>query len=160
MAQTQVSTNGTHHELDSPPWHRIDGTIMSTAHEIRLYYDRVYEAIGLSLPEACVVALVAESGGLTQTQIAHTLDVGRASIGIRIDDLEKRGLVERLPHATDRRVWLIEATDSGKALLDKIKELDRDARTQLRSGISHKQRQELAAILVRIRQNIMPDIAE
>src|SRR4029079_18163882 len=121
MTETNVATDGVnHHELDAPPWHRIDGTIMSTAHEIRLYYDRVYEGLGLSLPEACVVALVAESGPMTQTQIAHTLDVGRAAIGIRIDELEKRGLVERLPHATDRRVWLIEATDKGSALLDEI----------------------------------------
>jgi len=39
-----------------------------------------------------------------------------------VDDLEARGLVRRLASPSDRRVWMIEITDAGRALLTAVDE--------------------------------------
>jgi len=51
---------------------------------------------------------------LPPNQIAERLILSRATITGLLDSLERRGYVRRLPHATDRRMLLIELTDRGR----------------------------------------------
>jgi DNA-binding MarR family transcriptional regulator len=51
-------------------------------------------------------ALTLTSGGMTR----------------RLDRLEERGLLERIPDPADRRAWLIRLTKAGKALAQKIRD--------------------------------------
>jgi DNA-binding MarR family transcriptional regulator len=141
-------------ELDAPPWRRIDGTLMHAARSIRKAYDRMLEDVGLSLPEASLLAYLNEVEPQTQVQLANRLGSGRASTGARIDLLEGRGAIQRQPHPTDRRVWLVHITPVGRELVSTINELDRGLRQRLRAGISRQERQQLAAILVRIQRNL------
>ena len=54
------------HELDSPPWLRVESTIMATARAIRQAYDARFRDLGLNLSEASLLAFVAEAGPFTQ----------------------------------------------------------------------------------------------
>jgi DNA-binding MarR family transcriptional regulator len=142
------------HELDAPPWRRVDGTLMATARGIRKAYDRILADVGLSLPEASLLAYLDQIEPQTQTELARRLGSGRAVMGNRIDTLEARGAVRRLPHPTDRRVWLVHITEFGQQLVASINELDRGLRQQLRAGLSRQDRQVLASILLRIQHNL------
>lgn len=142
------------HELDAPPWRRVDGTLMSTARSIRKAYDRILTDVGLSLPEASLLAYLAEIEPQTQSRLAQLLGSGRAVMGARIDTLEARGAVKRLPHPTDRRVWLVHITPAGRELVTTINELDHGLREQLRTGLTREDRQRLAEILVQIQRNL------
>ena len=71
-----------------------------------------------------------------------------------VDQLERRGLVERRPDPTDRRVWLVASTEAGRRLVDDFYELDRSLRQELRKGITRRERQELAELLDRLGLNI------
>ena len=51
---------------------------------------------------------------LPPNKIAERLIISRASVTSLIDSLERRGYVRRAPHATDRRLLLIELTDGGR----------------------------------------------
>lgn len=127
---------------------------MATARSIRKAYDRILADVGLSLPEASLLAYLAEIDPQTQTQLARRLGSGRAVMGARIDTLEARGAVRRLPHPTDRRVWLVHITPAGEELVTTINELDHGLREQLRAGLTREDRQRLAAILVQIQHNL------
>jgi MarR family transcriptional regulator, transcriptional regulator for hemolysin len=142
------------HELDAPPWRRVDGTLMATARGIRKAYDRILADIGLSLPEASLLAYLDEIEPQTQSQLARRLDSGRAVMGDRIDALEARGAVFRQPHPTDRRVWLVHITKAGQRLVETINELDLGLREHLRAGLSREDRHRLAEILVQIQHNL------
>lgn len=142
------------HELDAPPWRRIDGTLMATARGIRKAYDRILSDVGLSLPEASLLAYLDEIEPQPQTELARRLGSGRAVMGDRIDTLEARGAIQRQPHPTDRRVWLVHITEAGQQLVATINELDGGLRQQLRAGLSREDRQRLAAILVQIQRNL------
>ncbi len=141
------------HELDSPPWQRVDGTLMAVARAIRQTYESGLQSLGLSLPEASLLAFVLETGPISQSEIASRLDAGRAATGLRIDGLERRALVRRQPHPTDRRVWLVEITEGGRPLVDQVNAIDREIRTRLRSGITREQRLQLAEVLLQIQHN-------
>jgi DNA-binding MarR family transcriptional regulator len=128
---------------------------MSTAGHVRHAFDARLEELGISLPEAGVLAYVLEAGPVSQSDIASKLDAGRAATGLRVDGLESRELVRRLSHPTDRRVWLVEITDAGRAMFERITEIDQEVRAQLRVGVTREQRRLLAELMVQIRNNAM-----
>ena len=148
------------HELDAPPWLRVESTIMATARAIRQSYDQRFSDLDLNLSEASVLAYVAEHGALSQTQIAKSLGLGRAATGALIDVLEDRALVQRQTDPDDRRVWLVEITIVGKELLEEVYVRDQILRKQLRNGITRQERQQLAAVLVRLGNNLASVLAE
>ena len=43
----------------------------------------------------------------TQTELAEVLELGRASVGSLIDQLERSGYVSRVADSDDRRVWRV-----------------------------------------------------
>lgn len=143
------------HELDSPPWRRIDGTIMATARAIRKAYDHALSDLGLTLPEASLLAFIAETEPYTQTQLAARLGGGRAALGARVDHLEQMAAIQRRPHRNDRRVWLVHLTPVGRDYVDAINEIDQQLRVQLRRGISRAEREQLAQTLTRLQANVV-----
>lgn len=142
------------HELDAAPWRRIDGTIMETAKSIRRVYDTLLSELELTLPEASLLAYIEESEPMTQVRLSERLGSGRAAVGSRVDALERRGAVERQTDPNDRRVWLVHITPAGRALVARVNDIDRELREQLRRGISRHDRQQLAAVLLRLQANL------
>tara|TARA_Y100000748_G_scaffold108086_1_gene90478 strand:+ start:2517 stop:2933 length:417 start_codon:yes stop_codon:yes gene_type:complete len=133
---------------------------MATARAIRQSYDQRFNDLDLNLSEASVLAYVAEHGALSQTQIAKSLGLGRAATGALIDVLEDRALVQRQTDPDDRRVWLVEITIAGKELVEEVYVRDQILRKQLRNGITRQERQQLAAVLVRLGNNLASVLAE
>lgn len=146
--------NDSEHELDAPPWRRFESTLMATSKSIRRAYDMLFAEIGLNLSEACLLEYVVEHGPMTQTQVAERIGMGRAPAGSIVDNLSSRSLLLRTPDATDRRVWLLTATDEGMNLAVRIGEVDKDLRTKMRQGLSQVERELLADILIRIQSNL------
>jgi DNA-binding MarR family transcriptional regulator len=80
-------------------------------------YDRrkeVCEALGMSFIRVKAVRRLA-AGPLTMRQLADWLAIDKPYATLVVDDLERRGLVERLPHPTDRRRRIAHATPAGLA---------------------------------------------
>src|SRR5665213_1464075 len=142
------------HELDAPPWRRFESTLMATSKSIRRAYDLLFAEIGLKLSEAWLLEYVVEHGPMSQTQVAERIGMGRAPAGTIVDNLSNRSLLRRTPDATDRRVWLLTATDEGNKLAERIGEVDKDLRTIMRRGLSQVEREVLADILLRVQANL------
>ena len=142
------------HELDAPPWLRVESTLMATANAIRSAYDQRLAPLGLNLSVASLLSYIRDFGPVTQTRAAEHLDQGRAVTGTQVDKLQALGLVERLPDPDDRRVWRVAITDAGRELADRIAEVDAVLRGELRDGISRTDRQALAGLLLRLQHNL------
>ena len=146
------------HELDAPPWLRVESTLMSAARGLRRAYDLRLSELGLNLSEAILLAYLhestKESEPLTQVDLARHMGVGRAAMGSLVDSLEARGWVERKSNPSDRRVWLIAITPSGEQTALQITKIDEGLRAELREGISRKERRELNRVLNRLRENV------
>lgn len=142
------------HELDAPPWKRVESTLMATARAIRRAFDIRYAGLDLNVTQASLLAYLEERGPQTQTQLSSALGMGRAATGLVINGLEKRDLIERRESAEDRRAWWIALRPEGRALIDPIQEIDAVLRSELREGISRGERQQLARLLLRLQSNL------
>jgi DNA-binding MarR family transcriptional regulator len=85
--------------------------------ELALDRDRkvaVADALGLSWTRVLAVRRLAVEPQ-TQRELAERLSADPPYVTLIIDDLEKRELVRRKAHPTDRRAKLVELTASGRA---------------------------------------------
>jgi DNA-binding MarR family transcriptional regulator len=71
------------------------------------------EPLGLSPRAWGVLSTLAESGPLTQIELATTMAIDRTAMVYLLDDLEERALVERVRSPQDRRAFLIHLTPGG-----------------------------------------------
>jgi len=164
------------HELDAPPWQRVESTLMATARAIRRAYEirltdldlNLSQAsllafltdLDLNLSQASLLAFLFEAGPITQSRLASRLGMGRAATGLVINALEARGLIERRTNPDDRRAWLIALCPEGLRMTEPIFEIDTALRRELRTGISRSERQQLAGLLLRLKTNLANVLAE
>ena len=73
---------------------------------------------GLSMARTKVLMRLREQGPTRQSVLAADLGLAPHSITNIVDALERLGLAERRPDATDRRAKLVAITDAGESCLD------------------------------------------
>jgi len=85
--------------------------------DLVLDHDRklaVSDALGLSWARVQTLRRL-PSEPLTMRELAQRLAADPPYVTLMVDDLEKRGLVQRLPHPEDRRAKLVRLTAAGRA---------------------------------------------
>lgn len=106
-------------------WAEIDAmaaaTSISRAHQIVL--GRVNAALApleltFSRYEALALLSFTRTGALPLSRMGERLQVHPTSVTSTIDRLERDGLVERVPHQSDRRTTLARITTAGRSRLD------------------------------------------
>ncbi|ANS75881.1 MarR family transcriptional regulator [Paenibacillus yonginensis] len=75
---------------------------------------------GLTASEFTILEVLYHKGSYPLQQIGEKVLITSGSMTYNIDKLEKRGLLKRVPSASDRRVILAELTDAGRKLFDDI----------------------------------------
>jgi DNA-binding MarR family transcriptional regulator len=86
--------------------------------------------------------------------IAERLLVSSASTTSLLDTLERRGLVERTPHPTDRRKTLVHITDEARGIVDRMLPAVHAAATDAVADLSETQREQLIQMLTAIRHEV------
>ncbi|MDT7619970.1 MAG: hypothetical protein QOF99_871 [Pseudonocardiales bacterium] len=77
--------------------------------------------LGLTAPQA--TALRELTGPMTMSELAERMGCEPSNATFVIDKLEKQGLLERHPHATDRRAKQLVLTVEGVALRERLVDL-------------------------------------
>jgi DNA-binding MarR family transcriptional regulator len=83
--------------------------------------DAVFGRFGVSRGEVGLLSALRVSGPrhrLSPTQLGRGLMLSSAGVTSRLDRLERRGLVARLPDPGDRRGIIVELTEEGRSLVD------------------------------------------
>lgn len=93
-----------------------------------------------------VLALAAEHSP-SQRELAEFLRLDPSQIVSLIDELEKRGLVERHTHPADRRANIVVATDAGRALFARAQKSARSVELSLRARVAPEDHERLARLL-------------
>jgi DNA-binding MarR family transcriptional regulator len=74
----------------------------------------VANALGLSWTRVLALRRLAVKAQ-TQRELAQQLSADQPYVTLMVDDLERRGLVQRKRHPTDRRAKLVQLTSAGRA---------------------------------------------
>ncbi len=109
------------------------------------------QPFGLSPSSGLALGILADAGSaLPPHQIAERLIISRATVTGLLDSLEKRGYVRRLPHSSDRRMLLIELTDSGRQVAHEFRQLVHQHEKTWLSGFNQTEQEQLIALLRRL----------
>jgi DNA-binding MarR family transcriptional regulator len=109
-------------------------------------------SIELTPAHAGIVRAIAARSGQSQQALSAHLGVTASRIVGYVDDLEKRGYVERRRHQTDRRLHALYLTEAGRQLMAELSELFRQRERRLVSGLDPEQRDALRELLAKVAQ--------
>jgi DNA-binding MarR family transcriptional regulator len=117
-------------------------------------YHRMFRAVndemngcGLSMARTKVLRQLSEQGPTRQNLLATHFGLSPHSITDIVDGLERLGLAERRPDATDRRAKLVAITEAGQACLDIANATRERLLTQIFGTLSEADRATFLRIL-------------
>jgi MarR family transcriptional regulator, transcriptional regulator for hemolysin len=145
------------------PAHPPLGFILhDVARFLRKRFEQRARGLGLTRAQWQVLAHLAQNEGIHQGGLADILEVEPITLGRIVDKLEAAGLVERRPHATDRRIWLLHLLPAAHPVLTTMREIGEATRADALAGVSDADRERLIAVLTAMRGNLiaassMPD---
>ena len=125
----------------------------------RTAFDRRVQPLGLTRSHWWVLTYVFRDQGLTQSELANHLELGKVAMGKLIDRLEAKGWLERRPDPMDRRIRRIYLMAAAEPLLEAMREPSQDLYGMLVAGLSHADQERLVDMLVALRQNLLDDAA-
>jgi MarR family transcriptional regulator, transcriptional regulator for hemolysin len=109
---------------------------------------------GLTRSQWQVLTNLAQNEGINQKGLAELLEIEPITLGRILDKLQTRGLVERHPHPTDRRTWLLHLTPAARPKLEQVRELGDATRSEALAGVSEVDRRRLLKTLQALKTNL------
>jgi MarR family transcriptional regulator, 2-MHQ and catechol-resistance regulon repressor len=110
----------------------------------------------LSPATGLVLSILADSEEpVSPNNIADRLIISRASVTSLLDSLEKRGYVTRQPHPTDRRMILVELTETGRQVADRFRPVVHHNQNLWLNVLNEEEQEQLVGMLQRIQESFM-----
>ena len=116
------------------------------SHQLAEFYDKmaswehsVVKDSGLSPAQMHTVEIIGHNQNMRMKELAERLGVTTGSLTVGIDKLEDLGLVERKPHESDRRSWLIVLTDAGKQMYEQHHKYHQEFTNEISRDLSLEQ---------------------
>ena len=97
-----------------------------------------------------VLVIIESNPDLKQSELARATQLDRSTVVTVIDNLERRGLVERRASVHDRRSNAIRLTEAGTALLRKLKRQVNAHEKRLLQNFSPAERETFLALLQKV----------
>ncbi|MBB3981715.1 DNA-binding MarR family transcriptional regulator [Sphingobium fontiphilum] len=136
-----------HLPLDSFMPYRLSFTAGLVSEHIAHAYETQF---GIDVPQWRVLAWIAERDGITQQEICQRTRMDKVSVSRAAIALNRRGLVERRPHARDGRSHMLALTPSGISLYEQIVPRARELESRIFAQFSDEEREGFMAILRKI----------
>ena len=123
----------------------------------RTAFDKRMRPLGITRSQWSVLARISRHGneGITQTELAGILALGKVALGGLIDRLEASGFVERRADPSDRRINRVYLTRKGHAGLDGMVKVAMAMNAKVMHGISAEHQTLLADILQKMKTNLL-----
>jgi DNA-binding MarR family transcriptional regulator len=121
--------------------------------------EAVFSRFGVNRVEVGALSALRVSGPphrLSPTRLGRGLMLSSAGVTSRIDRLERRGLVRRLPDPDDRRGVIVELTDEGGRLVDEAVAAVAESDRQLLARLDADEIAQLQALLKKLLASLEP----
>jgi MarR family 2-MHQ and catechol resistance regulon transcriptional repressor len=145
-------------DLDQPFRDRRHATVLGvlrTAAQLSALGAPLFRRHGLTEAQFNVLfALKYRGRDLTQSDLSRRLVVSRASITSVLDRLEKKGLVRRVEVPENRRIYLVELTGRGLALVNEVEPAYREVVHAALADLPDRTCEQLNRLLERVREGV------
>ena len=109
---------------------------------------------GLKVPEWRVMAVLGDSGPMTQRQLTAFTLMDKVAVNRACKELEERGLASREPNAKDGRSHLLELTEVGREMHGEIMPLALEMERRLFANFSDKEVETFRSLLERVKEEV------
>lgn len=120
------------------------------SHTLVAHFMRGVRGFNLRTVDFSVLSVIGHRPGVTSRQLCQQLNVLPPNMVVLLRDLDKRGLIERAPHPTDRRAVGLSLSADGQALMKKAEQAASAADLQASAHLSPAERKTLARLLQKI----------
>jgi DNA-binding MarR family transcriptional regulator len=121
---------------------------------LRTTYDRRVKALGLTRSQWWVLTHLYRGDGVTQTELAETLEIEKPTLGRLLDRLEAKGWVRRAADARDRRAWRVYLTDEVEPAMRTLRTVAAELRRDALAGLPAAERDRFVDTLLSIKSNL------
>jgi len=143
-------------ELHTIDWElRLGFLIHDVSRLRRSAFDRCLKPLNVTRSQWWVLAYLSREDGMTQSQLAEELDLGKVAVGGLIDRLEKSGLVRREADATGRRVNRVFLEPKSKQLIAKMRKVSHRMNAQILEGLVDERLESTALTLDQMKRNLL-----
>ncbi|WP_293393623.1 MarR family winged helix-turn-helix transcriptional regulator [Nevskia sp.] len=138
----------------SRQWIKLGFLIHDVSRLRRSAYDQLMKPLKITRARWWVLAHLSRHDGMMQSQLADVLEVGKASLGTVVDQLENSGWVERRADPLDKRVKRVYLTRAAQPLI-KTMTIEEDRFNQRALGaLSLDDHQTLSRLLGQIKHSL------
>jgi len=145
-------------DLDVRSLH-VTARLSRLGRHVALREEEAFKRFGLNRGEVGLLSALRIAGPphrLSPTRLGKGLMLSSAGVTSRLDRLERRGLVARLPDPDDRRGVIVELTDAGLDLVDKAVAGNVVAERQILAGLEPPEIDQLEALLRKVLAALEP----
>jgi DNA-binding MarR family transcriptional regulator len=139
-------------DLDASPMAVLGRVSRLESHVDRLVTEE-FSRYGLGRGEFDVLATLRRSGTpfrLNPKVLSSRLMLSSGAMTNRLDNLESRGLIRRIPDPSDRRALLIELTATGREVIDEVVTAHVENLGRVVGVLTARERKELAGLLRKV----------
>ncbi|MFJ3460146.1 MarR family winged helix-turn-helix transcriptional regulator [Achromobacter spanius] len=137
-------------------WDQRLGFLMHDVSRLRRkVFDEVMKPEGITRSQWWVMAHLSRHDGMSQSDLADVLDLGRAALGGLVDRLEALGFVRRGSDDQDRRTKLVLLTPEGRAMIERMRVKSDVMSEAILQGLNAEQRHQLADMLGLVKRNLL-----
>jgi DNA-binding MarR family transcriptional regulator len=122
---------------------------------LRKRFEQNARGSGLTRSQWQVLAYLAQNEGINQSGLADLLEIEPITLGRILDKLQMLTLIERHPHPSDRRVWLLHLTPAARSKLTQLRRLGEVTRGEALTGVSEADTERLSKTLQALKTNLM-----
>lgn len=118
-------------------------------HTMKTYLKKEFTRSGVEFSPAQMGILFAlkQDNGLPMTRLSEIVSIDNAAVTRHVDILERNGLVKRELDPGDRRKFIINITDQGRAEADKSKSIARRVNNMIKDGFSEEEMEVFKKVL-------------
>ena len=129
------------------------------ARVLRTRFDRWARNYGLTRAQGVILVRLHHQPGLSQNEMAAMCEVEPITVGRLVDRLEARGLLERRPDPSDRRINRLHLLAPAQPILALIDDYRAELGEQLLGDVSEEKRAVVLEVLQHMKTKITTEAA-
>ena len=100
--------------FENEPDHRLFLLVSGIWENSRRWAEKQLRTLNMTFPQFAALTALSQKDGVTQRELAETVDTDATTVMVLCDSLEKRGWLRRRPDPSDRRVNRLVLTATGR----------------------------------------------
>lgn len=131
---------------------QLSDLIIEFYEKLSSWEQAVVKDSAITLPQMHTLEILGQHSPIRMKELAAKMGITTGTLTVNVDRLEKLGLVERIPHETDRRSILVDLSSAGRDLHHEHHTHHLHLTRELQAALTPEETEQLRFILKKLTQ--------